>query len=206
MEEKKKSGFATAGLVLGIIGVCTSFIPIVNNVSFILGIIGVLFGVVALIKRASKGQAIASVILCVLAIVITINSQKALSESLNAVSESLNATSEELNKATGNSTEEILENDANVEMGTFEVTKESYGLTSTKLTVNVTNKTSEKKSYSFHIEAVDSNGSRINEDYVYANDLTAGQSQSFDIFTYVSSDKLEAMQNATFKIVEASMY
>ena len=34
----------------------------------------------------------------------------------------------------------------------------------------------------------------------------AGQSQSFDIFTYVSSDKLNAMQNATFKIVEASMY
>lgn len=33
MEERKKSGFGTAGLVLGIIGVCTSFIPIVNNVS-----------------------------------------------------------------------------------------------------------------------------------------------------------------------------
>ena len=27
----KSSGFATAGLVLGIIGVCTSFIPIINN-------------------------------------------------------------------------------------------------------------------------------------------------------------------------------
>ena len=33
MEENKKSGLGTAGLVLGIIGVCTSFIPIINNLS-----------------------------------------------------------------------------------------------------------------------------------------------------------------------------
>mgnify|MGYP004662055403 FL=1 len=199
MEEKKKSGFATAGLVLGIIGICTSFIPIVNNVSFILGLIGIIFGIVSLIKKASKGQAIVGVILCILAIAITINSQQALSDSLNEVSS-------DLDKATGSSTEEILANDANVELGNFEVTKGSYGITNTKLTVKVTNKTSEKKSFSFHIEAVDDAGTRINEDYVYANNLAAGQSQNFDIFTLVSSDKIDTMKNATFKIIEASMY
>ena len=199
MEEKKKSRFATAGLVLGIIGICTSFIPIVNNVSFILGLIGIIFGIVSLIKKASKGQAIVGVILCILAIAITINSQQALSDSLNEVSSNLD-------KATGSSTEEILANDANVELGNFEVTKGSYGITNTKLTVKVTNKTSEKKSFSFHIEAVDDAGTRINEDYVYANNLAAGQSQNFDIFTLVSSDKIDTMKNATFKIIEASMY
>ena len=61
MEERKKSGFGTAGLVLGIIGVCTSFIPIVNNVSFVLGLIGGILAIVSLIKKASKGQAIAGV-------------------------------------------------------------------------------------------------------------------------------------------------
>ena len=199
MEEKKKSGFATAGLVLGIIGICTSFIPIVNNLSFVLGAIGVIFAVISLVKKASKGQAIEGVILCVLAIVITINSQKALSDSLNEVSA-------DLNKATGASTEEVLANDANVELGKFEVTKDSYGITDTKLTVKVTNKTSEKKSFNFHIEAVDANGARINEDYVYANDLASGQSQNFEIFTLVTSDKINEMKNATFKIIEASMY
>lgn len=199
MEEKKKSGFATAGLVLGIIGICTSFIPIVNNLSFVLGAIGVIFAVISLVKKASKGQAIAGVILCVLAIVITINSQKALSDSLNEVSANLD-------KASGASTEEVLANDANVELGKFEVTKDSYGMTDTKLTVKVTNKTTEKKSFSFHIEAVDASGTRINEDYVYANDLASGQSQSFDIFTLVTSDKINEMKNATFKIIEASMY
>lgn len=199
MEEKKKSGFATAGLVLGIIGICTSFIPIVNNLSFVLGAIGVIFAIISLVKKASKGQAIAGVILCVLAIVITINSQKALSDSLNEVSA-------DLNKATGASTEEILANDANVELGKFEVTKDSYGITDSKLTVKVTNKTSEKKSFNFHIEAVDATGARINEDYVYANDLASGQSKNFEIFTLVTSDKINEMKNATFKIIEASMY
>lgn len=199
MEEKKKSGFATAGLVLGIIGMCTSFIPIINNLSFVLGIIGVIFGIISLIKKADKGQSIIGIILCILAIVITINSQQALSDSLNEVSSNLN-------KATGASTEEVLKNDVNVELGEFEVTEGSYGITNTKLTVKVTNKTSEKRTFSFHIEAVDDSGTRINEDYVYANDLAAGQSQNFDIFTYVSSDKLDSMENATFKIIEASMY
>lgn len=197
--EKKKSGFGTASLVLGIIGVCTSFIPIINNISFVLGLIGAIFAIISLIRKASKGQAIAGVVLCVFAIVITINSQKALSDSLNEVSA-------DLNKATGASTEEVLKNDANVELGKFKVTKDSYGIIDTKLTVKVTNKTSEKKSFNFHIEAVDANGVRINEDYVYANDLGAGQSQNFDIFTLVTSDKVDAMKKATFKIVEASMY
>ncbi len=197
--EKKKSGFGTASLVLGIIGVCTSFIPIVNNVSFILGLIGAIFAIISLIKKASKGQAVAGIILCILAMVITLSAQKALGDGLNEVSSNFD-------KATGNSTEEVLANDVDVQLGNFEVNKGEYGLTETKLTIKVTNKTNDKKSFSFHIEAVDSDGSRIKEDYVYANDLGSGQSQNFDIFTYVSSDKIDAMQEATFKIVEASMY
>lgn len=197
--EKKKSGFGTASLVLGIIGVCTSFIPIVNNVSFILGLIGAIFAIISLIKKASKGQAVAGIILCILAMVITLSAQKALGDGLNEVSSNFD-------KATGNSTEEVLANDVDVQLGNFEVNKGGYGLTETKLTIKVTNKTNDKKSFSFHIEAVDSDGSRIKEDYVYANDLGSRQSQNFDIFTYVSSDKIDAMQEATFKIVEASMY
>lgn len=197
--EKKKSGFGTASLVLGIIGVCTSFIPIVNNMSFVFGLIGAIFAIISLIKKASKGQAVAGIILCILAMVITLSAQKALGEGLNEVSSNLD-------KATGNGTEEILANDVDVQLGNFEATRGEYGLTETKLTVRVTNKANNKKSFSFHIEAVDSNGSRINEDYIYANDLGSGQSQNFDIFTLVTSDKIDMMKNATFKIVEASMY
>ena len=187
MEEKKKSGFATAGLVLGIIGICTSFIPILNNISFILGLIGILFGIVSLIKKASKGQA------------ITISSQQALSESLDTIGKNLD-------KATGNSTEEVLTNDVDVQIGEFEVSKGEYGIIDTQLVVKVTNKTSETKSFNIQIEAVNADGSRITSDYIYANSLNAGQSQDFKLFEYVESEKLDAMKNATFKIVEASMY
>lgn len=199
MEEKKKSGLATAGLILGIIGICTSFIPIINNISFVLGLIGAIMGIIALIKKTGKNQAIAGIILCILAVIITVNSQKALTDTLNEVSTNLD-------KATGSNTEEVLKNDVNVELGKFEVTEDNYGLVNTKLTVKVTNKTGEKKSFNLHIEAVDVSGARIDEDYVYANGLASGQSQNFDIFAFVSSDKIDAMKNATFKIVEASVY
>lgn len=196
---ENKSGFATAGLVLGIIGICTSFIPIINNLSFILGILAIIFAIVALAKKASKGKAIASVILGVLTIVITLSAQKAASDALDVVSQ-------ELDKATGSSTEEVLKNDVNVELGNFEVTTEDYGITETSMTVKVTNKTSETKSFSIQVEAVDSNGTRITQDYVTANNLSAGQSQDFEIFKYVQEEDLEKMKNAKFNIVEASMY
>ena len=196
--ETQKSSLCTAGLVLGIIGVCTSFIPIINNLSFVMGILAVIFGLVS-IKKAGKGNMIATIILGILAIVITLNAQQSLSDSLDALSE-------DLDTASGENTEQVLANDVDVVLGDFEATTDEYGLSDTKLTVKITNKTNETKSFSIQVEAVDANGSRINQDYVYANNLTAGQSQDFDIFQFVSSDQIEAMQNATFNIVEASAY
>lgn len=196
--ETQKSSLCTAGLVLGIIGVCTSFIPIINNLSFIMGILAVIFGLVS-IKKAGKGKMVATVILGILAIVITLNAQQSLSDSLDALSE-------DLDTASGENTEQVLANDVDVVLGDFEATTDEYGLSDTKLTVKITNKTNETKSFSIQVEAVDADGSRINQDYVYANNLTAGQSQDFDIFQFVSSDQIEAMQNATFNIVEASAY
>lgn len=196
--ENKKSGLATAGLVLGIIGICLSFIPILNNASFFLGILAVIFGIIPLIKKASKGKAIAALILGILSIVITLSLQSSWSESLDKVSE-------DLDNASGENTEEVLKN-VDVNMGTFEVTTDEYGFSETKLVVNVTNNASEKKSYNIEIEAVSADGSRIDTDYIYANDLGAGQSQEIEIFTYVDDADLEAMQSATFEIIEASMY
>lgn len=197
--KEKRSGFATAALVLGIIGICLSFIPILNNASFFLGILAVIFAIVSLIKKASKGKAIAGLILGILSVVITLSLQSSWAESLDKVSD-------DLDNAAGNNTEEILGKDVDVSIGTFEGSLGDYRLVDSKLTVTVTNKTDDVKSFTIQIEAVDANGSRIDTDYVYANSLGANQSQDFDIFTYVSSEDLEAMQNATFDVVEVSMY
>lgn len=203
MEETKKTGLGTAGLVLGIIGICTSIIPIINNLSFIMGILAVIFGIIALVKHDSKGKTIATIILGILAIVITLNAQKA---TLDALDEAMNTFSDNMNTITGGNTEEVLANGVDVSIGDFQVEKKQYGITDTKLPVKITNKTSETKSFSIQIEAVNPDGSRINTDTIYASNLTAGQSQEFNAFNFVSSEDLEAMQNATFNVVEASMY
>ena len=122
------------------------------------------------------------------------------------MSDSLDAVSDDLDKATGGSTEEVLTNEADVSLGNFEIINGEYGINETKLVVKVTNKTNETKSFGIQVEAVDSTGARINQDYVYANNLNAGQSQEFEIFKFITSEQIEAMRNATFKIVEASSY
>ena len=197
--KEKRSGFAAAALVLGIIGICLSLVPIVNNVSFILGVLAVVFAIVSLVNKASKGKAIAGLILGILSVVITLSLQSSWANSLDEVSN-------DLENASGTNTEEILGRDVDVSIGAFEGSAGEYGLVESKLTVTVTNLTDETKSFSIQIEAVDANGSRIDTDYVYANSLGANQSQDFDIFTYVSSEDLEAMQSATFNVVEVSMY
>lgn len=197
--EKEKTGLSTASLVLGIIGICTSFIPIVNNVSFILGVLAIIFAVISLIKRAGTGKAVAGLVIAIIAIVVTIQSQKALSDGINTISNSID-------KATGANTEEVLKNDVEVILGNFEATTDEYGITNTKLVATVKNKLNESKSFNIHVEAVDSNGNRIAEDYIYANNLGAGQTQKVEIFNLVQSDKVDSLKKATYKIIEASVY
>lgn len=196
--EGKKSGLATAGLVLGIIGICLSFIPILNNASFFLGMLSVIFGIISLIKKASKGKAIAALILGVLSVIITLSLQSSWSKSIDGVSK-------DLDTATGKSTNEVLKK-VDVNIGNFEATSDEFGIVNSKLVVKITNKAKEKKSYNITIEAVSKDGSRIDQDTIYVNNLGAGQSQDFEIFNYVDSDKIDAMKSATFKVVEASMY
>lgn len=205
METTKKSGLSTVSLVLGIVGICTSFIPIINNLSFVMGILSFIFGIIGLVKGASKGKNISGIILGILAIVITLSMQKSMSDALDTMSNSLNDFGSSIDDMTGNKTEELLANSVDVEMGEFKVTKQRY-TTDTELNVKVTNKTSEKKSFSIQIEAVDNDGTRLHQDTIYANNLNAGQSQNFKAFNLITSDKIEELKNATFKIVEVSMY
>lgn len=192
-----KSGFSTASLVLGIIGIILSFIPIINNAAFVLGVLALIFGIVSLVKKANKGKSIAGLILGILAIIITLAMQKAIVDTVDKAGK-------DIDKALGNSTEEVLKNEANVTLGDFEASEDQYGLVNSKMTVTVKNITDEKKSFTLHIEAVNPDGSRLDDDYVYANDLAAGQTQDFEIFTLVTSDQIDALRSATFNIVEAS--
>ena len=199
--EKEKTGFATAALVLGIIGVVLSFIPIINNAAFVLGALALIFAIVALVKKKSVATAIVSLVLAVASMGVTLAMQKSLSDTVDDASKEINKTVDDMS---GNNTDAILKNDVQVDLGQFTVEEGEYGISSSKLVVTVKNKLEEKKSFSIKIEAVDADGKRIEDDTVYANDLGAGQSQDFDAFSFVSSDKYEALKAATFKIVSVS--
>ena len=198
MKEEKKTGFSVASMVLGIIGICLSFIPIVNNVSFISGVLSVIFAIVSLVKKSGKAKAIVGLILGILSVVITLSLQNSWSKSLDDVGK-------DLDNMTGDNAEEILKKDVDVNIGKLNVTTDEYGYSDSELVVTVTNKSKEKKSFTIHIEAVDNTGKRIDDDYVYANDLNSGQTQDFKIFTLLSSEKLEQMKSAEFKIIDVSM-
>ena len=49
VEKNNSSGLATAGMVLGIIGVVLSFIPIINNIAFFFFLLALIFGIIGIV-------------------------------------------------------------------------------------------------------------------------------------------------------------
>ena len=87
------SGLAIAGLVLGILAAVSSWIPIINNFSFVLALIGAVFAVVGVVSavrgtRGGKGLAIAALVVNVVAIGIVLATQSAMSAAIDEATSS----------------------------------------------------------------------------------------------------------------------
>lgn len=72
-QESKHSGFGTAGMVLGIVAVCLSFLFFFEVIVEVCAVLALIFSIISLIKKASKGQAIAGLVLGIVAIVVIVN-------------------------------------------------------------------------------------------------------------------------------------
>ncbi len=86
--DDKRSGLATASLVLGIIAIVGCWIPFLNTFSIILGFVGLGLGIPAFIiylikKKGSLGKSIAGLVLCVLTLVIAFSITSAAVKSIN---------------------------------------------------------------------------------------------------------------------------
>lgn len=203
---KPRSGFAIAALVLGIVAAATSFMPIINNASFFIALIGLILAIVAIAgirkgKNSGKGLAVAGLVLSIVAGLLVLGTQAFYSAVLN---EAVDQSTQQLNKMTGDATDDILGVDVEVTIGDYSISKDQYGLVKSDLPVTVTNLLKEPASFWINVEAVDANGSRINDDTVIVNDLGAGQRTKLDAFAFVSSDDYEAMKNASFSIISVS--
>lgn len=101
-----KSKVTTAGLVLGLVAPCISFIPIVNNFSFILGILAIIFGSIALTKDSKKVKGAIALALGVVAIVLTIIFQISFAKKVvNVFEDALNSLESEVKKDGGGEAE-----------------------------------------------------------------------------------------------------
>ena len=102
-------------------------------------------------------------------------------------------------------TDEILEKYVDVSFGEFKVTNNGY-FSETSLDITVKNKAEKQCTYYITIEAVDSNGARIETDMIYADRLGAGQEIYLKAFEYVDQEKLNQFKNATFRVLEINKY
>lgn len=203
---KPRSGFAIAALVLGIVAAATSFMPIINNASFFIALIGFVLAIVAIAgirkgRNSGRGLAVAGLVLSIVAGLLVLGTQAFYSAVLD---EAVDQSTQQLNKMTGDATDDILGVDVEVTIGDYSISKDQYGLVKSGLPVTVKNLLNEPSSFWINIEAVDANGSRINDDTVIINDLGAGQSTKLEAFAFVSSDDYEAMKNASFNIISVS--
>lgn len=112
----KKSGLSTASMVLGIIGICFSFIPFINVISFILGILAFIFGLIGIITKKGLGQAIAGFVLAILTIAIMFNVNKSATETL---SDMVNTFNGDTSQTTEGNKEEEKGQDIELKAGTY---------------------------------------------------------------------------------------
>lgn len=94
---KATSGMAIAGLVLGILAAVSSWIPIINNFSFIVAVIGLVFAIVGVVgtvrgKKAGKGIAIAALVINLVAAGIVLATQSAMSAAIDDATSGLVST------------------------------------------------------------------------------------------------------------------
>lgn len=77
MEQKPTSGMAVTSLVTGIIALISSFVPLLNVLSFPFVILAIVFGGIGLWQtskgaKGGKGIAVAGLVLGILALLITV--------------------------------------------------------------------------------------------------------------------------------------
>lgn len=89
-ETKNSSGLSIAAMVLGIVGICLSWIPILNSISLILGILAIIFGLIGTVKKQSKGKAITGLVLGLISIYIIYSMYWAVGKAINEVSDTIN--------------------------------------------------------------------------------------------------------------------
>lgn len=183
---KATSGMAIAGLVLGILAAVSSWIPIINNFSFILAVIGLVFAIVGVAgtvrgKKAGKGIAIAALVINLVAAGIVLAMQSAMSAAIDDATSGLV------------STEDVTvqqQEGTDVDAGTDSADQQAYAISGVQMTGDdysvtisgtFTNNSDAEVSYvQVSYRLLDAEGAQIGTAYANTNNLPAGGTWKFE--------------------------
>jgi len=119
---KGSNGLATAGFVLGLLGLLGSWIPVLNVVGIILGVIGVVLAGVGLAKskkvNAGKGLAIAGIVLGALAVIFAVLINAVFVSAVDEAIDETTSTKVEAPSDSGNEDASVDEESSDAELGT----------------------------------------------------------------------------------------
>ena len=174
---KATSGFAIAGLVLGILAAVSSWIPVINNFSFILAAIGMIFAIVGVVgtvrgKKAGKGIAIAALVLAM---------QSAMSAAIDDATSGLVSTEDVTVQQ-----QEGTDTDAGADptdqqayaIADVQMTGDDYSVT---ISGTFTNNSDAEVSYvQVSYRLLDAEGAQIGTAYANTNNLPAGGTWKFE--------------------------
>ncbi len=199
-----KSAAAIVGLVLGIIGLLTSFLPFVNNLSFFLALIGLVFAVVGLVgvlrgKKAGKGMAIASVVVNVLAIAIVMGTQSMYSAAINEATKGTISTTDGSAASAATVTATTEESGDKYAIEGEELSGDDY---STKISGTFTNNSGSELSYvQVSYNLFDADGNQIDTAYANTSNLADGGTWKFEATAFKGIDNV-----ASFKLGDVTGY
>lgn len=177
------SGTAVAGLVLGIIAVVSSWIPIVNNLSFVIAAIGLILAIVGVVatvrgRRAGKGLAIAALVVNLVAGGIVLATQSAMSAAIDEATSGTVSTEDVL--ADDSSDASASDPDASQQYAIADVsmTGDDYSVT---ISGTFTNNSDSEVSYvQLSYRLLDADGAQIGTAYANTNNLPAGGAWKFE--------------------------
>lgn len=206
---KPLSGMAVASLVLGIIALLTSFLPIINNLSFILAALGLIFAIVGIVgtvrgKRRGKGLAIAALVVNVVSIVVVLATQSmfstALDEATDQISSGTPTTIE--SSSSGDAAADAssdASSDAPYTVADEAITGDAYSCTITGTFTNTSSNTMSYAQVSYNL--YDADGAQIGTALANTNNLASGGTWKFEAVGFESVEDV-----VSFELVDVTTW
>ena len=191
-QQAPRSVAAIVALVLGVIALISSWVPIINNLSFVfavVGLVGTLRG-----KKSGRGLAIASTVVNVVAVAIVLATQSAYSAAIDEAASGTVQTSDETSVAAPAAGETTSAESADkYSIDGEELTGDAY---SCKISGVYTNKAGKDLNYvQVSYSLFDADGNQIGTALANTNNLADGGTWKFEAFGSAAVDEV-----ASYKI------